>query len=60
MRREYDIRQREQLFGHMRFMREHVEARAQPTRDELRDERGLVDDLAARRVDEARTVPEVR
>jgi hypothetical protein len=41
-------------------VRKHIEARADPARHELRDERRLVDDLAARRIDQARTIFEQR
>src|SRR5512133_3487445 len=41
-------------------MCEDVEPRTQTSRDELRHERSLVHDLAARRVDEARAVTEQR
>src|SRR6478735_4007684 len=41
-------------------MCEDVEPRAQTPRDQLRHERSLVNDLAARRVDEARAVTEQR
>ena len=45
-----------QLGGHVRFVGEDVEARPDPARGELRDERLFVDERSARGVDEARAV----
>src|SRR5436309_2172010 len=58
MRREDDVLQWQQLLWNIRLVREDVETRAQASRDELRDERRLVNDLAARRVDETCSVTE--
>ncbi len=60
MRREHDVRQFEQLHRHVRLVHEDVEAGPDAAGDELADEGQLVDDLAARGVDETGAVPEQR
>src|SRR6266536_455021 len=60
VRRQHDVRQAEQALGHVRLVHEDVEPGADATREELVDERLLVDDAAACGVYVRRPVTEQR